>query len=119
MNKLLEGDNASLQVLRTQLGSCEVARRKMSGVGFFLYFEVPASAPTLSKQQRFYIGDVHAKIGGLEHGAGFVLFVEDGQIAMLEGYTYGEAWPGEVSQYELQYEGGERDHTMIEERVKE
>jgi hypothetical protein len=36
-----------------------------------------------------------AEIGvqGLEHGAGRVLFVRDGQLRSLEGYTYGEPWP--------------------------
>jgi len=38
------------------------------------------------------IGDVHAELAGLSHGAGFVLFIKDGRLDCLEGLTYDEAW---------------------------
>ena len=40
------------------------------------------------------IGDVHSEVRGLQHGAGFILFLRGGAIACLEGYTYGDdSWP--------------------------
>jgi len=34
-----------------------------------------------------------ATIDGLQHGAGFLLIVEDGMLDMVEGCTYVEPWP--------------------------
>jgi hypothetical protein len=40
---------------------------------------------------------VIARMEGLEHGAGFMLFIDDGVLVMLEGYTYDEPWPQRMS----------------------
>jgi hypothetical protein len=32
---------------------------------------------------------------GLVHGAGFVVFIDQGRLAVLEGFTYDEDWPPE------------------------
>ena len=55
------------------------------------------------------IGDVYAEIPGLEHGAGFVLYIKDGYLDMLEGYSYDEPWPSSVEGFALHYSSGERD----------
>lgn len=44
-----------------------------------------------------------AAIGGLGHGAGFVLYVKDGRLDALEGYSYDEPWPPAIASFELQY----------------
>jgi hypothetical protein len=99
---LLTGDHPVLEALRNQLASATIARRELTGVGFFLDFAVAASAvPASVKQLRF--GDVEATLAGLEHGAGFVLFVDDGELAMLEGFSYGEPWPSPVTRFALRY----------------
>ena len=36
---------------------------------------------------------------GVKYGSGYVLFVKDGFITMLEGYTYGEVWPDKITGY--------------------
>ena len=35
-------------------------------------------------------GDVSAEIAGLKCGAGFLVYVDDGKIQMLKGYSYDE-----------------------------
>ena len=35
-----------------------------------------------------------AEIEGLKAGGGFVLFIEEGKLSMLEGFSYGDSsWP--------------------------
>jgi hypothetical protein len=114
LQMLLAGDDPVLAILRSQL---EVAKRRppeYTGVGFFIDFDVPQEATRLPGNPSFAFGDVIAEMEGLQHGAGFELFIEDGTLAMLEGYTYDEPWPEKVSTYKLQYIGGEtRDLTAL------
>lgn len=64
----------------------------------------------MSRGIRF--GDVLADLDGLEHGAGFVLFIDNGLIGMLEGYSNtGEAWPDTPCNFELRYWTRPRDLT--------
>lgn len=103
LDKLLAGDHPVLITLRAQAESARVRRREYTGVGFFCDFEVSSDVPRLVVENDFHIGDVNASMAGLQHGAGFVLFVRNGCLATLEGYTYEEPWPREVRNLELTY----------------
>ena len=88
---LLDGDDPALATLRDQLEHTLVQKRQFTGVGFFADLRVSGESPPAAASG--HLGD-DAEIEGLEHGAGFVLFIEDGYLHMLEGYTYGsEPWP--------------------------
>jgi hypothetical protein len=105
LDALLAGDDRHLAVLREQRRVLRVTGRDYSGVGFFLHVEVPDAPMVELRSLRF--GDVHAEIDGLEHGAGFLLFVDDGRITMLEGYCYGPGpWPPNetITRYRLRYD---------------
>ena len=109
LDKLLTGEHPVLEALRRQLCGCRVRKRELTGCGFFTELQVDRAlpaAPTIAKKLR--IGDVEAKITGLEQGAGFVLFVNNGYLDMLEGYSYDEPWPESVSEFELRYTGESR-----------
>ncbi len=101
LGKLLEGDNTVLATLREQAGRARLTKRENTGAGFYCDIEVDGDAPTVRGD--FHLGDVQAEIRGLDHGAGFVLFVRDGRINMLEGYTYDEPWPDRVTDFSLRY----------------
>lgn len=114
LKMLLEGDDPTLDVLRTQLANARRQPRELSGVGFFRHFELTAPSPTLPNSASIWFGDVSADIEGLQHGAGFVLFVDKGMISMLEGYTYGEEWPTQIARFSVQYLTGDtRDLTSL------
>lgn len=104
MDKLLAGDHPAMAILRAQAATARLVSREYSGVGFFCSFEVPADAPTLGAGGRLTIDDVNAEVTGLTHGAGFVLFVCDGRLDMLEGFSYDEPWPDDVSGFDLTYQ---------------
>ncbi len=102
MEKLLDGDNPILRGLREQFERIENVERKFTGAGFYTKVRVAPDVRPLSKKSLTF-GDVAAAIPELKNGAGFLLFVRDGVLNQLEGYTYGESWPAEVSRFELGY----------------
>ena len=102
MTMLLAGDGPTLEQLRRQLEVATVSSREHSGVGFFTNFEVPAELRL--SFNTLHLEGVEATIAGLQYGAGFVVFISDGVIDCLEGFTYGEDWPAEVTEFTLRYE---------------
>lgn len=110
LDKLLAGEHPALVTLREQARGARVVSREYTGVGFFITFDLAPDAPRL-RQDKFHFGDVNAQVDGLEHGAGFVLFVQGGALSLLEGYTYAEDWPGEIGEFQLTYQHSPR---MIE-----
>jgi hypothetical protein len=113
MKMLLEGDDNVLSLLRKQFLSLTVQSRKLTGVGFYLDFApqmtsyIPDEIPSV--RPHFCIGGVEATIAGLQHGASFLVWVNDGYITQLEGYAYVESWPAEITNYALSYIDGKRD----------
>jgi hypothetical protein len=101
LDMLLAGELPAAEVLRAHVRVGRVAERRMTGVGFFTTFAVPADAPRVHGS--FQLGDVLATIEGLTHGAGFVLWVKDGALGVLEGYTFDEPWPREILEFRLEY----------------
>lgn len=106
MEKLLAGDQPVHVALRGQLDYCHVTSREFTGHGFFANLDVDrAVSSTPAPVQRIQIDNVGADISGLKYGAGFVLFVADGYLDFLEGFSYEEPWPTEISAFSLRYEG--------------
>jgi len=102
LDKLLEKHEEPFDTIRQQLAHASVASRKFTGVGFFTHFAVPSEAPVRRDLRSAELGHVGAKISGLADGAGFILFIRDGVISFLEGYTYGDAtWPDHITDFSV------------------
>lgn len=111
---LLAGDDPILVTLRSQLELAKRRPREVTGVGFFTHFDVPKEAPRLPGNPKIRFGDVIAEIDGLQNGAGFLLFIDNGVLSMLEAYTYDEPWPLKFVGFELRYTSGKaRDLTAL------
>ena len=106
LDKLLAGNHPVLATLRCQSEHGRLIKRENTGVGFYCDFDVDADASVV--QRDFQIGDVHAEIEGLAHGAGFVLFTHEGRLSMLEGFSYDEPWPDRIRSFSLRYLDPER-----------
>ena len=109
LDRLLAGDHPVLVALRTQAERARVSRREYTRAGFVCDFEVPSEMPSVATKFNFHLGDVNASLDGLQYGAGFVLFVRNGRLATLEGYTYEEPWPQEVRNLKLTYQREARE----------
>lgn len=113
LNKLLEGGDPVLEVLRAQSKEIDVARREFTGVGFYTWFVVSPDAPLIPSLKSFTFGDVVAQIEKLQYGAGFLLHVERGVMQFLEAYCYEESWPSEIGTFSLEYLGGKRSLEIL------
>jgi hypothetical protein len=102
--RLLEGEEPVVRALRDQVAEAEVREREFTGVGFFTYFLVrpvgdPVSVPDGVVHPPL-VGDVRLEAENLQHGADFVLFLKDGLLHLLEGYTLGgEPWPDDLGRF--------------------
>ena len=72
--------------LEEQIDGISVRRRENTGAGFFTYFAVMSNAMHQIHVDTRY-ADVIAKINGLDNALGFILWLRDGHVDYLEGYT--------------------------------
>lgn len=105
LDKVAQGETAALLKLRRQIEACIVKDRSFSGYGFFTSFVVPENIPRIN-DLNLKFGDVVGSIPGLDHGVGFLVYINNGVIDMLEGYSYDEPWPEHVEGFELEYTKG-------------
>ena len=108
VERLLDGDNQCLDTLRTQYAAAEWSI-DVTESGLFVEFELPAGVDTISERQNFHFGDVEAVVDELTYGIGFVLYVEEGRLSRLEGDTYEESLPDQVSNLTIHYTDTPRD----------
>lgn len=107
LEMLLSGRDEVLTILRQQAQGLQVSSREMTGVGFYTEFLVPPEAALVPGRPTFKLGDVNGTADNVGHGLGFLLYVKDGALSMLEGYTYDEPWPDEVRGLVLTYASNE------------
>jgi hypothetical protein len=74
--------------LERQFEVAEVSERENSGGGFFTTIRVADDAPAVDSPCVLGYA-TQARISGLEHGFGFVLFINAGRLHMLEGFAWG------------------------------
>jgi hypothetical protein len=99
---LLRPDHPVFQALRLEFERCEAAARELTGVGFFTELSTQIdAAPAPVRPGRLRLNGVVAEIDGLKHGAGFLLWIENGVLVTLEGFSYDEPWPEKVNDYSL------------------
>lgn len=112
LDAALRGKHPALLALREQAATCRISKREMTGVGFFTHLDVTGGGPRLRGSAR--ISGVFAEVGGLRDGMGFLLIVENGQLTLLEGFTYEEEWAGNVRTFEVHERESEPDLSALE-----
>lgn len=87
-----------LNDLADHIPHLSATNREYTGVGVFV--ELHSSLVAL--------GDTNATISGViavtndvRPDLGFLLFVEEGKPTMLEGFSYSDAWPDDLSEYNV------------------
>lgn len=90
--QLLVGDHRAIAALRAQYDRSRIATVEMTGVGFFVNYDVPDDIPPAVPSD-FAGGTAEIHIAGLDHPAGCVLFVRAGHLSMLEVYIVDKEWP--------------------------
>ena len=77
---------ASADALREQIATAQVTDFENTGAGFFSTVKVSAETPRLTEQSP--LDAATGSVADIPHGMGFLVFLEDGHIALIEGYTY-------------------------------
>ena len=80
---------ASANSLRRQAETAQVTNFENTGAGFFSTVSVAADAPALA--DRSPSDGAYGSIEGIEHGMGFLVFLENGRMSLIEGYCHGDA----------------------------
>jgi hypothetical protein len=113
MDWLLRGEEPVLTALRRQFLSAQVTSRRITEYGFYLTFELPPHEESLLDSPHvkpdFYLGDVEADVDTLQRGIGFLLWIRNGKLDLLEGHTFDERWPTKVAWFKFRYMGRSRD----------
>jgi hypothetical protein len=89
---LLEGDAARQRALRKQWSMVESVVRTPDPVGVYIDFNLPGDVDPIPGNPDFELSDVWADSAGADT-IGFILFVRDGRLAVLEGYVSGDCYP--------------------------
>jgi hypothetical protein len=90
-------------VLESQLSTAKLVSRENTGAGCYTRFAVQRECSPAIQGERFHSGP-ETKIQGLQHGMGFILWVQEGYADCLERHSYGESTSGinlETSSFEL------------------
>lgn len=103
MDAALAGEDFRLVILREQLSMAEVTGRDFTEAGFLTHFSVPGQAARVTGPIKNPIDDVCAELVGEEHPAGFLIWLEDGALQSLEGFSYVAKWPMDARLQRLFY----------------
>ena len=83
--------------LQKQLLSMTVKERKISTYGFSTYFIINnPEIVTLGSGINLKLETDGWKVNGLDRGSGYILWIENGLIHSLEGFSYEEPWQQEI-----------------------
>jgi hypothetical protein len=108
MKMLLSGDDEVLNKLRKQYEVAKIESREFSDAGFYTSFLVENRNDLCIMNKSFHIGDVDGNIDGIEGAVGFILYVKNGYITLLEGYTNAvDTWPKSYDKIVPSYDSGE------------
>jgi hypothetical protein len=93
----------SKDILNNQLKAAQLKNRDITGAGFFTDFIIPAEVTRLPQKERLYLDCVGVELNGVPDAAAFILFIRDGAIHLLEGFTLAiDRWsPYEGEPYKL------------------
>ena len=71
--------------------TAQVVSFENSGVGFFSNLAVGDDTPLLAETSP--LSGAYGDVVGIEHGMGFIVFLKEGRIAVIEGYCNGDTPP--------------------------
>jgi hypothetical protein len=77
----------SEEFLKKQITSAQVAKFENTGAGFFSHLYIDPVCATIAESSPL-IG-CYGSVIGIEHGMGFIVFLREGRLWLVEGYTHG------------------------------
>ena len=78
-----------------------VSDREFTGAGFLTEFERSEELRLFDAGVSLRWGKVGARLNASRVETGYLVYVDNGYVTTVEGYTYGDEWPDQVEQIEL------------------
>ena len=75
------------EVLKKQIASAKIIKFENTGAGFFSYLYVDPVCETIV--ENFPLIGAYGSVLGVKHGMGFIVFLREGRLWLVEGYTHG------------------------------
>jgi hypothetical protein len=89
---LLAGDDPIFETLRQQYAVATVRDREQTPSGFFTYFDVPSSAPSIDRKS-LHLDDLQVELTGAATPADLLVHVRNGRLHSFECFVYDGAFP--------------------------
>ncbi len=78
-----------------------VVDRKLTGVGFFTDLERSQELKLFDDGVSMRWGKVGARLNATKIETGYLVYVDNGYVTTIEGYTYDDEWPDRIETIEL------------------
>ena len=82
--------------LRAQFEYAVVQKREFSKYGFSTDYAVEPPLETLGDDVNLQLDKRQWNINDLQNGSDYILWIKNGLICSLEGFSYEEPWPDEI-----------------------
>jgi hypothetical protein len=79
----------------------QVRDREFTGAGFLTEFERSEELRLFGDGTSLRWGRIGAKLNASKIETGYLVYVDDGFVTTVEGYTYGDEWPHQIEKIEL------------------
>lgn len=115
MTMLLDGNDEVLLMLRKQYKKSVVVSEEYSEVGFYIDYQIDKGLKVSDEYNgTFQIGDVDGEVNNINEALGFILYVKNGYLTMLEGYTnIIDSWPETDPKIKLKYDMTPRNYISL------
>ena len=81
--------------------SLNIKKRIFTGVGFLTHLKKDPLLKITDENESYEWGKIGAKINDNKIDIGFLIYVKNGFIDAIEGYTYDREWPSEILNVEF------------------
>jgi hypothetical protein len=88
-------------LLTVDFDAVTVIDREFSGVGFLTECERSDVLKLFGNDVFLRWGNVGARLNASKLETGYIVYVDNGYVTGVEGFTYGEPWPDVVKEFEL------------------
>jgi hypothetical protein len=78
-----------------------VSDREFTGAGFLTEFERSQELKLFDDGVSLRWGQVGARLNASKIETAYLVYIDDGYLTGVEGYTYGDEWPNQIDRMEL------------------
>lgn len=101
LERMLADNEVAPRNRELHAGAVTVTDREFTGVGFLTELQQSPALKLFNDGVSMRWGKVGARLNAAKIETSYLVYVDDGYVTAIEGYTYGDEWPAEVDEVEL------------------